>query len=91
MTSRISTSAEQLFDALARSLDNMASIDRGEHWGLSERLHNGGQIDLYEMAMAQERTLRMILAAMEFEGICPETFNFGKCCDLIHKTLEKTT
>ncbi len=84
----MSTSADALFANLLRHIEGSGPTAQ---LGLVKRLRNGGQADLADMASIQERTLRLILAAMDFETACPGTFDFERCCNLIRKTLEKTT
>ncbi len=62
-----------------------------EQLGLVERLRNGGQPDLADMAQRMDLALRQIHYAVQFEQLCPGTFDFRRCEELIRGAITTDT
>jgi hypothetical protein len=58
---------------------------------LVTRLRNGGQPDLADMAARMDMALRQVFYAAQFEQLCPGTFDFKRCEDVIRAALTTDT
>ena len=56
--------------------------------GLVERLRNGGQSDLADMAERRDFVLRQIFYACQWEQLMPGSFNFAECETKIREAMK---